>query len=309
MSRRDAGRLLAQSAGGLLLAPNGLSVEESKIEKHSLLKRPIPSSGEQLPVIGLGSWQVFDVGPGTEERQPLEEVLARFVALGGRVVDSSPMYGRAEQVIGDIAAKLGIHSSLFLATKVWTTGKEEGIASMERSLARLQTKKLDLIQVHNLVDARTHLATLRSWKEQDRLRYIGITHYTSSGYPEVIRLLRAEKVDFLQINYSLGERAAEQEILPLAHDRGVAVLANRPFGGGDLFSRVRRKPLPEWAAEFDCRSWAQFLLKWIVAHPAVTCAIPATGNVRHLEDNLQAAVGSLPDAKQRQRMVETIAQL
>ena len=219
------------------------------------------------------------------------------------------MYGRAEQVIGDIAAKLGLHSALFLATKVWTTGKAEGVTSMERSLVRLQTRKLDLIQVHNLVDARTHLATLRSWKEEGRIRYIGITHYASSAYFEVAKLLRNEKIDFLQINYSLGEPEAEKEILPLAQDRGVAVLVNRPFGGGDLFSRVRQKPLPDWAAEFDCNSWAQFLLKWIVSHSAVTCVIPATGNVHHLEDNMRAGLGRLPDATHRRRMVETIAQL
>ena len=273
------------------------------------MQRTIPSSDERLPVIGLGSWQVFDVGSGAEERRPQEEVLSRFVALGGGVVDSSPMYGRAEQVIGEIAAKLRLHSSLFLATKVWTTGKEKGVASMERSYARLQTKKLDLMQVHNLVDAQTHLATLRQWKEQGRVRYIGITHYTSSGYAEAAKLLRTEKLDFIQINYSLGEREAEKEILPLAQDRGVAVLVNRPFGGGNLFARVRQKPLPDWAAEFDCGSWAQFLLKWIVGHPAVTCAIPATGNVRHLEDNTQAGLGRMPDAKQRQRMVDALAQL
>jgi diketogulonate reductase-like aldo/keto reductase len=306
MSRRDAARLLAQSATGLLLAPNAMGAEQAK---PGLLQRAIPASGEKLPVIGLGSWQVFDVGPDQSDRHPLEEVLARFVALGGRVVDSSPMYGRAEQVIGEIAAQLGLRESLFLATKVWTTGKDAGVASMEKSLARFQTKRLELIQVHNLVDVQTQLGTLRAWKEQGRIRYLGITHYTSSGYPEVVKLLRSEKVDFLQINYSLGEREAEREVLPLAQERGVAVLANRPFGGGDLFSRVRQKPLPEWAAEFDCNSWAQFLLKWIVAHPAVTCAIPATGNVRHLEDNLRAGLGRLPDAKQRQRMVETIAQL
>jgi len=278
---------------------------ESKIR---LLQRAIPSSGENLPVIGLGTWQVFDVGSSTAEREPLEQVLARFVAFGGRVIDSSPMYGRAEEVIGDIATKLHLRDELFLATKVWTTGKEEGIASMERSLARMQTKRFDLMQVHNLVDARTHLATLRAWKEQRRARYIGITHYTSSSYPEVSKLLQTEKIDFVQINYSLGERDAEKQILPLAQDRGVAVLANRPFGGGDLFSQVRQKTLPEWAAEFDCDSWAQFLLKWVVAHPAVTCAIPATANLRHLEDNMHAGIGRLPDANQRQRMVELISQ-
>jgi diketogulonate reductase-like aldo/keto reductase len=310
MSRREAARLLAQGAAGLMLARTALAGEKTNQDPpQQMLQRAIPSSGEKIPVIGLGSWQVFDIGPDAAPRQALEEVLSRFVTLGGRVVDSSPMYGRAEQVIGDIATKLRLHASLFLATKVWTTGKDEGIASMERSFAKLQTKKIDLMQVHNLVDVRTHLATLRDWKELGRIRYLGITHYNSSAYSEVAKLLRAAKVDFLQINYSLGEREAEKEILPLALERGVAVLINRPFGGGDLFSRVRQKPLPEWAAEFDCNSWAQFLLKWIVAHPAVTCAIPATGNVRHLEDNMRAGLGRLPDAKLRRRMVDAIAQL
>jgi diketogulonate reductase-like aldo/keto reductase len=274
-----------------------------------MLTRAIPASGEKIPVIGLGTWQVFDVGPEPGERQPLEEVLSRFVTLGGRVVDSSPMYGRAEQVIGEISAKLKLRSSLFLATKVWTTGQAKGIASMEQSLAKLQTDRIDLMQVHNLVDARTQLATLRDWKAEGRVRYIGITHYNSGAYPEVAKLLRTEKVDFVQINYSLGEREAEKEILPLAQERGVAVLINRPFGGGDLFSRLRQKPLPDWAGEFDCHSWAQFLLKWIIAHPAVTCAIPATSKVRHLEDNMQGGAGRLPDEKIRVRMLDTVSTL
>jgi diketogulonate reductase-like aldo/keto reductase len=310
ISRREAARLLAQSAAGLILTGTALAAEERQSAgKLTLLQRTIPSSGEKLPVVGLGTWQVFDVGPGAAERQPLEEVLALFVKLGGRVVDSSPMYGRAEQVLGDIAKKLDLHRSLFLATKVWTTGKEAGIASMEKSLAKLQTQKIDLMQVHNLIDARTHLATVRGWKEQGRARYFGITHYSSSAYGEVARLLRNEKLDFLQINFSLQEREAEKEILPLAQERGVAVLVNRPFGGGNLFARVREKPLPEWAREFDCQSWAQFLLKWIIAHPAVTCAIPATSKARHLADNMQGGVGRLPDAKTRHRMVELVSQL
>lgn len=310
MSRRDATRLIAQGAAGLLLS--GPAFASDRVEQASnvaLVKRTIPSSGELLPVLGLGTWQAFDVGSTPSERQPVEEVLARFAKLGGRLVDSSPMYGRAEQVIGDIAAQLNLRSSLFLATKVWTTGKQQGIDSMERSFARLQARQIDLMQVHNLVDVQTQLATLRAWKEQGRVRYLGITHYVSSAYGEVVKLLRSEKLDFVQINYSLLEREAENQILPLAQDRGVAVIVNRPFGGGDLFARVRQKPLPEWAAEFDCHSWAQFLLKWIVAHPAVTCAIPATSNVRHLEDNLQGGVGRLPDAKLRQRMVEVVSKL
>jgi diketogulonate reductase-like aldo/keto reductase len=310
ISRREAARLLAQGAAGLILSGTALAAEEKQsAAKLTLLQRAIPSSGEKLPIVGLGTWQVFDVGPGATERQPLEEVLALFVRLGGRVVDSSPMYGRAEQVLGDIAKKLNLHRSLFLATKVWTTGKEAGIASMEKSLAKLQTQKINLMQVHNLVDTQAHLATLREWKDQGRAGYLGITHYSSSAYGEVAKLLRSEKLDFLQINYSLQEREAEKEILPLAQDRGVAVLVNRPFGGGNLFAGVRGKPLPEWAREFDCQSWAQFLLKWIVAHPAVTCAIPATSKARHLADNMQGGSGRLPDAKSRQRMVELVSQL
>ena len=271
-----------------------------------MLARAIPSSGEKLPVIGLGSWQTFDVGSSEAERKPLREVLSQFVRLGGRLVDSSPMYGRSEEVIGDLATELKLSDQLFFATKVWTRGKDAGIASMERSFSRLRTKKMDLMQVHNLVDAATQLKTLRDWKEQGRIRYIGITHYESGGLPAVESLLREQTLDFLQINYSLAEPEAEQRILPLAHERAVAVLINRPFGGGDLFSRLRSKPLPEWATEFDIQSWAQFLLKWIVAHTAVTCTIPATNNPRHLEDNMGAGRGRLPDADARQRMMKLV---
>jgi len=222
-------------------------------------------------------------------------------------VDSSPMYGKAEQVIGALASKLGLRDQLFLATKVWTRGKQAGIESMERSMARLQTKQIDLMQVHNLVDLDNQLATMRNWKAQGRFRYIGITHYNSSAFAAVERALRNGKVDFLQINYSIMEREAEERILPLAQDRQVAVIINRPFGGGDLFSRVRSKPLPDWANEFDCRSWAQFFLKWILAHPAVTCAIPATNNPSHLEDDLQAATGRLPSEKVRSQMRQLVS--
>jgi diketogulonate reductase-like aldo/keto reductase len=312
MSRRKAASLIAQSAAGVVLARVASGAEPTDARasgKLDLLQRAIPSSGEMLPVIGLGTWRAFDVGPATADRKPLEEVLSLFAKLGGRVVDSSPMYGRAEEVVGDIAARLGLAHGLFLATKVWTTGKQPGIDSMERSLAKLRVKRIDLMQVHNLIDAKTHLATLREWKEQGRIRYVGITHYTSSGYAEVAALLRSEKLDFLQINYSILERGAENEILPLARERGVAVIVNRPFGGGNLFARVRQKPLPDWAKEFDCHSWAQFLLKWIVAHPAVTCAIPATSNARHLEDNMQGGAGRMPDENLRRRMLDTISSL
>jgi diketogulonate reductase-like aldo/keto reductase len=304
-TRREAARLLAIAAAGTAVPIRAARAERER-ESSAMLTRQIPASGEKLPMIGLGTWQVFDVGESAGEREPLEQVLSTFVKLGGRGVDSSPMYGRAEEVVGDLAAKLKLREALFLATKVWTTGKRAGIESMERSLARLQTKRIDLMQVHNLVDAATHLATLRDWKEQGRVRYIGITHYNSSAYPEVEKTLRSERVDFLQINYSLGEREAEQRILPLAQERGVAVIVNRPFGGGDLFSRIRATPLPEWAAEFDCTSWAQLMLKWIIAHPAVTCVIPATSKPRHLEDNMHAGRGRLPDAQQRDRMLKAV---
>jgi diketogulonate reductase-like aldo/keto reductase len=308
MSRRQATRVMAQGAAGLLLAQIAPGAETAEKTTSTFLQRTIPSSGESIPMIGLGTWQAFDVGPAPAERQPLEEVLALFAKLGGRMVDSSPMYGRAEQVIGEIATKLDLQEALFLATKVWTTGRQQGVESMERSSAKLGVKRIHLMQVHNLVDAPTQLATLRDWKQTGRVRYLGITHYNSSAYGEVAKLLRSEQLDFVQINYSLLEREAEDQILPLAQDRGVAVIANRPFGGGNLFARVRQKPLPEWAAEFDCYSWAQFLLKWIIAHPAVTCAIPATSKARHLEDNMKAGLGRLPDAKLRQRMVSAVVE-
>ncbi len=271
-----------------------------------MLQRTIPSSGEKLPVIGLGTWQSFDVGSSPADRAPLEEVLRVFAQLGGRVVDSSPMYGRAEGVVGDLVAKLGIRDSVFLATKVWTSGREAGIKSMERSMDLMKAKPMDLMQVHNLVDVKTHLATLRDWKAEGRVRYIGVTHYTAGSHAEVARVLERDQVDFVQINYSLMEREAEDRVLRVAQDRGVAVIVNRPLGGGGLFGRVRGEPLPEWAAEFDCTSWAQFFLKWIVAHPAVTCAIPATSKVAHLRDNMHAGVGQLPGAKMRERMVKTV---
>jgi diketogulonate reductase-like aldo/keto reductase len=267
-----------------------------------LLSRPIPSSGETIPVMGLGTWRVFDVGGSAAERGPLREVLKSLVELGGRVVDSSPMYGTAESVVGDLAAELGVTDTLFLATKVWTSGRDAGVAQMEQSVRRMRASRLDLIQIHNLLDWRTHLKTLREWKAAGRIRYLGITHYTASAYDELERVLRAETLDFVQVNYSLGEREAERRILPLARDRGVAVLANRPFAEGGLFQRVRAQAVPSWAAEFDCESWAQFFLKWILAHPAVTCAIPGTSRPQHLVDNLRAAVGRLPDAAMRDRM-------
>jgi diketogulonate reductase-like aldo/keto reductase len=267
-----------------------------------ILQRPIPSSGETIPAVGLGTWRTFDVGGGAAARAPLGEVLKAFVDLGGRVLDSSPMYGAAESVAGDLGAALGVTGRLFLATKVWTSGRQAGVAQMEQSMRRLRTPTLDLMQIHNLLDWRTHLATLRDWKAAGRIRYLGVTHYTASAYDELERVLRDEPLDFVQVNYSLGERDAERRILPLARDRGVAVLVNRPFAEGGLFGRVRGRALPAWAAEADCTSWAQVFLKWILAHPAVTCVIPATSRPQHLADNMKAGAGRLPDAATRERM-------
>ena len=268
--------------------------------------RAIPSSQETLPVVGLGTWQTFDVGAAAE-RAPLRQVLQRFVALGGRIIDSSPMYGRAEAVVGDLAADLGLRDKLFLATKVWTSGRAAGIAQMEASLRHLRTKVVDLMQVHNLVDWRTHLRTLRDWKQGGRIRYYGITHYTASAYGDLEAIVKAEPLDFVQLNYSLVEREAERRLLPLAAERGIAVLINRPFAEGALFRRVRGQAVPSWAAEIGCRTWAQLFLKWIAAHPAVTSVIPATARPEHLEDNMQAGVGALPDAAMRQRIGALIA--
>jgi diketogulonate reductase-like aldo/keto reductase len=273
----------------------------------SVLERSIPSNGERLPVIGLGTWRAFDVGAAASQRAPLADVLSRLVALGGRVIDSSPMYGAAESVVGDLAAGLGITDTLFLATKVWTSGRDAGVAQMEQSLRRLRARRLDLMQIHNLVDWRTHLGTLRAWKEAGRIRYLGVTHYTASGYDELERVLRSEAVDFVQLNYSIAEREAEHRILPLAADRGVAVVVNRPFAGGGLFRRVAGRPLPALAAEVGCESWTQLFLKWIVAHPAVTCVIPGTSRPEHMVDAIQAGIGALPDAAARGRLVALIS--
>lgn len=271
-----------------------------------MITRPIPRSGEALPVIGMGTWQTFHVGQNEAEMAPLRAVLDGFVRAGGRLIDSSPMYGNSEAVAGTLAGELGIHPRLFVATKVWTQGRARGIEQMETSMARLKVQKLDLMQVHNLVDVETHLATLAEWKRAGRIRYVGITHYTASAHDDVARWIAQQPIDFVQINYSVGEREAERRLLPLCQERGVAVIANRPFAGGDLFSRLRGRPLPGWAAEIDCSSWAQLLLKFVVSHPAITCAIPATSQVRHLTDNMQAGFGRLPEETLRARIVEAV---
>ena len=303
MNRRDALRLLCAAAGIAMIRPfQGDASESTAAPMGAMLSRKIPSSGEMLPVIGLGTWRTFDVGRSAAERAPLEEVMSSFVALGGKLVDSSPMYGSAEEVVGDLAAKLDLRPQLFLATKVWTSGKEAGIDQMEDSMRKLPSGLIDLMQVHNLLDVGPHLDTLEAWKREDRVRYIGVTHYVASAHDALAQVVASRPLDFIQINYSVAEREAEQRLLPLARDRGVAVIANRPFGAGGLLRRVAARPLPPWAADIDCTSWPQLLLKFVVSHPDVTCAIPATSKPAHLRDNMQAGFGRLPDEETRNRI-------
>jgi diketogulonate reductase-like aldo/keto reductase len=282
----------------------GLALTRAASGAQRMHTRAIPSSGEALPVIGLGTWQTFDVGGNGAARAPLAQVLQALFAAGGRVVDSSPMYGSSESVVGELCAQLGICEPLFMATKVWTGGREDGIRQMQRSIERMRAGRMDLMQVHNLVDVEVHTRTLLEWKAQQRVRYIGITHYAASGHAAVERWLKTKQYDFVQINYSLDETESERRILPLAQELGVAVMVNRPFASGGMFRRTRGKPLPAWAAELGIESWAQYFLKWIVAHPAVSCAIPATSRPAHMRDNAGAGSGAMPDAVQRRRMAQ-----
>jgi len=289
---------LLGGAGALLACP----VATAGATLAPMATRPIPKSGEALPVVGLGTWQTFDIGAGEAARAPRREVLRQLFEAGGKVIDSSPMYGRSEAVVGDLLAELGTRDQAFLATKVWTRGREDGIRQMERSLARFRAERIDLMQIHNLVDWKTHLKTLREWKAAGRIRYLGITHYTTSALDDLAEIIAREPIDFVQLAYSLEVRAAERRLLPLAADKGVAVLVNRPYEKGALFHRVRGRALPGWAAEIDCASWGQVFLKYILANPAVTCVIPGTSKPKHMIDNAGAGRGRLPDEAERQRM-------
>ena len=262
----------------------------------ALLHRPIPQGGESLPAIGLGTWQAFDFGADSKARTEAAETLGAFIDAGARVIDSSPMYGNAEAAVGDLLAQTEGSAQLFLATKVWTRGREAGRQQIDASFRKLRRGQLDLLQVHNLLDVHTHLATLRDLKAADKLRYIGITHYTASAHAEMERLIDAGGIDFIQINYSLLEREAAARLLPAAAAKGVAVVINRPFAEGGVFARTRDRKLPAIAAEYGCTSWAQLALKFILANPAVTVVIPGTRNVHHLTDNLAAGTGAMPDA-------------
>jgi aryl-alcohol dehydrogenase-like predicted oxidoreductase len=275
------------------------------------LMRRIPSTGETIPAIGLGTSGPFEVGPDAAARAPLRDVLNAFFLAGSTLIDTSPMYSTAEAVLGDLLTPEQ-QGKAFIATKVWTPGsgghgEQKGIEQMNRSMMLLKRKRMELMQVHNLVDVDAHLKTLRRWKAEGRVKYIGVTHYTTASYPDLIAIIEREKLDFVQFNYSVVTREAEKRLLPLCADKGVAVLINRAFEDGNLFERVQGKALPAWAAEFGAKSWAQVFLKFVLAHPAVTCVIPATGKVRNLVDNLGAGLGKLPDAKQRAQIAAAVA--
>src|SRR5688572_4114927 len=298
------GGLAAMSAGQGRSAPAGAGTS------HELLLRRIPSSGESLPAIGLGTSGPFEVGAEESARAPLREVLQAFFAAGATLIDTSPMYSTAESVLGALLTREQ-QSKVFMATKVWTPGsggaaEQKGIEQMRRSMSLLKHPRIELMQVHNLVNLNEHLKTLRRWKSEGRIKYIGVTHYTTSSYPDLISIIQRESIDFVQFNYSVATREAEKRLLPLCADRGVAVLVNRAFEDGNLFKQVGERPVPEWAAEFGAKSWAQVFLKFVLANPAVTCVIPATGKVRNLQDNLAAGYGPLPDAKQRKQIISVL---
>ncbi|MDH3221142.1 MAG: aldo/keto reductase [Gammaproteobacteria bacterium] len=271
--------------------------------ERGAIKKKIPSSGERLSVIGLGTSRTFDVDPGNVAQSPLVEVMQAFFDRGGQLIDSSPMYGSAESVTGELLKQVNNRQGLFTATKVWTNGRADGIRQMQQSMQRLGVARIDLMQIHNLRDWRTHIETLRDWKAQGRIRYIGITTSHGRYHDELESILQKHPLDFVQFSYNIANRSVEQRLLPIANERGIATLINRPYQRGSLFRQVRGKALPDWTAEFDCASWGQFFLKFIAAHPAVTCIIPATSKLKHMVDNMGAGFGRLPDEQMRRRMI------
>lgn len=295
IDRRDA---LLLTGAALFSGPEAWAADS----KHRLLTRKIPSTDEAVPVIGLGTSGALDVGETPEERADVEATLKRFFAAGATLIDTAPSYGRAENVAGDLVAKLKPKKK-FLATKVSASGRKGGVEQIQNSFKALQVPVIDLLQIHSLKDWKTHSATLRNLKEEEKVRYIGITHSSTSAHEELETVMRQVPWDWVQLNYSIESRNAEERLLPLAQERGVAVMVNRAFEDGELFRRVANKPLPQWAGDIGCKSWAQFFLKYVLSHPAVTCVIPATANPEHMADNLQAGRGTLPEQNWRGEMV------
>lgn len=304
-SRRKIIRLLGFSGLGLASLPPLYSFSPSP----KMLNRAIPSSGELLPVVGLGTWQSFDVSSNTTAMDPLKNVLKEMARLGGKVIDSSPMYGRSESMVGSLTQSLALQDHFFYATKVWTSGRDAGIAQMNTSAQKMKRKSLDLMQVHNLVDWQVHVKTLKSWKEEGKIRYWGLTHYVDSAHAQLEKIIRQENPDFVQFNYSIQSRNGEKSVLPTAQQYGTAVLINQPYESGQLFRKVKGKQLPAWAADYDITSWGQYFLKFILAHEAVNCVIPGTSDPEHLVDNMKAGYGILPDAAGREKMADYLRTL
>ena len=303
-TRREATKSMACFALGATFSPSLASLWDGK-----MTMRKIPSSGQLLPIVGLGTWQSFDAGNDGPKRAQLSEVLLKMKAKGGQLIDSSPMYGSSEKVVGDLTSKLGIQDSFFYATKVWTSGKQLGIDQMARSMGKMKRNKMDLIQIHNLVDWRTHIKTLRTMKENGKIKYWGITHYTDSSHKTLAGIIQGEKPDFAQFNYSINQRSAEKSLLGIARDQGTAVIINRPYDGGSLFRKTSGKPVPEWCGEMGIHSWGQYFLKYILAHEAVNCAIPGTSKPKHVVDNMMAGHGRFPSDKERKKMLDHLQSL
>jgi diketogulonate reductase-like aldo/keto reductase len=300
MQRRRFVELAGAIAAGPLLG---------KDETLDGLTKQIPSSGERIPIIGMGTWQTFDAGRSESTRATLRNVLQTFFTRGGRLIDSSPMYGRSELVVGELLSQINPRPALFSATKVWTPGRRFGVLQMESSQRLWRVPKFDLLQVHNLLDWEGHLETLKEWKSKGRVRYIGVTTSHGRRHDDLETIMLREPLDFVQFTYNLADRSVENRLLPLARERRMAVIINRPLDGGNLFERTRGKALPRWAADFDCTTWSQFFLKFVVSHPSVTCAIPATSQVAHMAENMGALTGRLPDTAMRTRMANHFAGL
>lgn len=310
LDRRKLLQLAATMMALPALARGASSTSTSMpVTSGALITRPIPSTGELIPVIGMGTSRTFDTENDPESLTQLTQVMQLFFEAGGSVIDSSPMYGKAESRVGDVLRAMTSRPPVFAATKVWTTGREEGIAQMQQSAQRMAVDAFDLIAVHNLQDWRTHLETLKAWKSEGKVRYIGITTSHGRSHDEFVEVMRREPIDFVQFSYNIEDRAAEERLLPTAQDRGIATMINRPYQKGSLFAKTRGKALPEMAGDIDCDSWGQFFLKFILSHPATTNIIPATSKAHHMIDNMKANFGRVPDASQRQEMIRLFQSL
>lgn len=298
INRREAIQWVCYATVGAYLVPSLLA-----FKNNAMMTRKIPSSGEELPIVGLGTWQTFDVNNDQQQRLELSQVLKEMIRLGGTMIDSSPMYGTSEKVVGDLCTDLNMKDAFFYATKVWTSGRQAGIDQMNASMLKMQCQQMDLMQIHNLVDWETHIKTLRDWKSEEKIRYWGFTHYTDASHKELAKLIKKEHPDFVQFNYSINNRHAEQQLLDIARDHGVAVIINQPFDSGNLFRKIRGKHLPGWCAEIDINSWGQYFLKYILGNEAVNCVIPGTSQVKHVIDNMGAGYGRLPNANERNKMI------